>query len=603
MFDIDNTQAQSVTATVCENAQLFGATPERDEFDPREVWDADDAMDAVSEAFRIIAEGVGPDGTQLADERESLLWGFVNTFDAQVRRLDRSVDRLSPELRDLQTSQDGTEIKSRELELVTDRAQNFGDRRDAFEKMRDLTADAYRAETGNTWRPRRGSNVSQTGKLTSAAIDARDFMRARKDRETRAHLPQGTLVAIAGGKNVTDAGAVINRLDKAKAKYADIILVHGGGPRRRAHRRAVGRTERRAPGGVQARLERSRTGRTIPAQRRAAEPPAEGRHRFPRLRHHRQPGRQSRRARHPGPARRRLSRIATTGRVASAARPFSLVGHHDRRTARLRVARRLRRRAPRRLRALPPHDLAHSPLHQRQRERLHRLATLDDNVQGTPMTLPVLGTTMVTPPMPVAVTPMPTTVQNMMLMAVPKMGTRAVSHTTRLGASLRDRATLPSPLRGLGPSGGYPSRLRSLRSLRAPACPAARYAPRRCRNDTLVPRFDRVVEVTAVSSSRLALHAALVAVLAPLALAGCAGCGHRPGLVAAALRASPVSASPFTVSRTAPCSRVRTSADCAAGATADVLRTTPCSSRCTSRRSNAAAAPTSRCRRPRFPER
>ena len=184
----------------------------------------------MSEAFRIVAEGVGPDGFQLADERESLLWGFVNTFDAQVRRLDRSVDRLSPELRDLQREQDGSEIKSRELELVTDRAQNFGDRRDAFEKMRDLAADAYRAETGDTWRPRRGSNVSQTGKLTSAAIDARDFMRARKDRETRAHLPQGTLVAIAGGKNVSDAGAVIARLDKAKAKYADIILVHGGGP-------------------------------------------------------------------------------------------------------------------------------------------------------------------------------------------------------------------------------------------------------------------------------------------------------------------------------------------------------------------------------------
>ena len=166
----------------------------------------------------------------MADERESLLWGFVNTFDAQVRRLDRSVDRLSPDLRDLQTSQDGTEIKSRELELVTDRAQNLGDRRDAFEKMRDAVADAYRIETGDTWRPRRGSNTSQTGHLTSAAIDARDFMRARKDRETRAHLPQGTLVAIAGGKQVTDANAVIARLDKAKAKYADIILVHGGGP-------------------------------------------------------------------------------------------------------------------------------------------------------------------------------------------------------------------------------------------------------------------------------------------------------------------------------------------------------------------------------------
>ena len=232
MFDIDTieTEAQSATAVICENAQLFGATPERGEFDPREVWDEDDALAAVSEAFRIIAEGVAPDGFQLADERESLLWGFVNTFDAQVRRLDRSVDRLSPELRDLQSAQDGTEVKSRELELVTDRAQNLGDRRDAFEKMRDAVAGQYRAETGDVWRPRRGSHTSQTGALTSAAIDARDFVRARKDRETRAHLPEGTLVAIAGGKEVRDPGAVFDRLDRTKAKYDDMVLVHGGGP-------------------------------------------------------------------------------------------------------------------------------------------------------------------------------------------------------------------------------------------------------------------------------------------------------------------------------------------------------------------------------------
>ena len=233
MFDIDSIdtqQHQSMTATICENAQLYGATPERGEFDPREVWDRDEATDAVSEAFRILAEGVAPDGFQLADERESLLWGFVNCLDAQVRSLDRSVDRLSPELRDLQSAQDGTEVKSRELELVTDRAQNLGDRRDAFEHLRDLAADAYRAETGDVWRPRHGSNVSQTGKLTSAAIDARDFLRARKDRETRAHLPEGTLVAITGGKEVRDPGAVFARLDQTKAKHDDMVLVHGGGP-------------------------------------------------------------------------------------------------------------------------------------------------------------------------------------------------------------------------------------------------------------------------------------------------------------------------------------------------------------------------------------
>ena len=231
-FDIDTfeSQDQSMTATVCENAQLFGATPERGEFDPRDIWDRDEAVGAVAEAFAILAESVAPDGFQLADEREHLLWGIVNAFDAQVRRLDRSVDRLTPELRDLQAAQDGTEVKSRELELTTGRAQNLGDRRDAFEQMRDAAAEHYRAETGDVWRPRRGSHTSQTGALTSAAIDARDFIRARKDRETKAHLPSGTLVAIAGGKDVRDPDAVARRLDQTRAKYGDLVIVHGGGP-------------------------------------------------------------------------------------------------------------------------------------------------------------------------------------------------------------------------------------------------------------------------------------------------------------------------------------------------------------------------------------
>ena len=92
----DGPRAQSQTAIACEQAQLFGATPERDEFDPRDIWDRDDATDAVGEAFRIIAEGVTPDGFQLADERESLLWGFVNCLDAQVRRLDRATRPAAP---------------------------------------------------------------------------------------------------------------------------------------------------------------------------------------------------------------------------------------------------------------------------------------------------------------------------------------------------------------------------------------------------------------------------------------------------------------------------------------------------------------------------
>ncbi len=228
-LDSIDTGDQSITAMICEQAKLHGATPERGEFDPREIWERDTAISAVAEAFSVLADSIGMTGFQIADETGSLLWGFVNTFDAQIRRLDRSVDRIAPELRDLRKEQDGSEIKSRELELLTDRAKNLGARRDAFEEMRDAAAAQYQAQTGEMWRPRSGSHTSRTGVLTSAAIDARDFIRARQDRETKAHLPDGTLIAVAGGKD-GDPDAVFRKLDAAHRKYADMVLVHGGGP-------------------------------------------------------------------------------------------------------------------------------------------------------------------------------------------------------------------------------------------------------------------------------------------------------------------------------------------------------------------------------------
>ena len=227
---IDEAQNASQTAVACEQAQLFGATPGPDEPDNRDLWDEDDAMQAVEDAFNALADTVAPDGTQLADERESMLWGFVNLFHAQVTRLDRGVDALKPKLRELERAQDGTEINAHELERTVDRARALGDRRDAFEMMRDHAATAYTSVTGSTWRPRRGSHVSQTAKLVSAAVDARDFLRAREHRANEAHLPDGTLVAVTGGKEATNVDAIHATLDRVKARYADMVLVHGGGP-------------------------------------------------------------------------------------------------------------------------------------------------------------------------------------------------------------------------------------------------------------------------------------------------------------------------------------------------------------------------------------
>ena len=221
----------------------------------------------MQEAFGLLADAVAPDGFQIADERESLLWGFVNMLDAQTQRLDRAADKLIPELRDLQRAQDGTEIKSFELELkITDRAQNLTARRDAFETMRDAAAESYRDDTGNTWRPRRGSHVSQTGKLTSAAIDARDYVRAREG-------PQDPGAPAAGhpGRHRRRQGhrgpgsGHRARLDKAREKYADMVLVHGGGPG--VEKIAAGWAERNGVHQIVCKPDWDRHGRAAPFRR------------------------------------------------------------------------------------------------------------------------------------------------------------------------------------------------------------------------------------------------------------------------------------------------------------------------------------------------
>ena len=221
-------QPASNLAAICEQARIHGAAPEPGEPDPREIWDRESALDAVSAAFRTLVDHAGPTGFQLADELESLLWSYVNMFDAQVKRLDKSIDKLMPDLRDLQKEQDGSEIKAHELEDTTHRVRNLTSRRDAFEEMRDHASCLYLEEAGHMWRPWSGSHTSLTGALTSAAIDARDFVRARKDRETKAHLPAGTLIAVSGGAD-GDPDLVFATLDKARHKYCDMVLVHGGG--------------------------------------------------------------------------------------------------------------------------------------------------------------------------------------------------------------------------------------------------------------------------------------------------------------------------------------------------------------------------------------
>ena len=124
--------------------------------------------------------------------------------------------------------------------------------------MRDLAADAYRVATGDTWRPRHGSHTSQTGKLTSAAIDARDFARARKDRETRRALcPREPWSRFTGGKDVTDADAVWTHARPRPGEVRGHDPAARRRPRHREDRRKLGGRARREPGDLPPGLERA----------------------------------------------------------------------------------------------------------------------------------------------------------------------------------------------------------------------------------------------------------------------------------------------------------------------------------------------------------
>ena len=59
-----------------------------------------------------------------------------------------------------------------------------------MEFFRDQAADQFERHTGSAWRPRAGSKVNHRT-LTSAMIDSRDFLAAKRRAENEVLLPAG----------------------------------------------------------------------------------------------------------------------------------------------------------------------------------------------------------------------------------------------------------------------------------------------------------------------------------------------------------------------------------------------------------------------------
>ena len=218
----------SPTDHVLNELQLYGWRPYQDEPDPRPLPEGNAVAAAVADIFDALVATLGD--TRLEPDLEELLWGAVNLFHRATGRVERELDDNERAQRRFQTEQDGSEVKSVELERLTAEGQTLIERRSSMELFRDLAAEAFEHHTGSAWRPRTGSMVNHRN-LTAAMIDSRDFLAAKRRAETEVMLPAGPKVALTGGADFNDHRLIWAKLDQVHAKHPDMVLLHGGSPK------------------------------------------------------------------------------------------------------------------------------------------------------------------------------------------------------------------------------------------------------------------------------------------------------------------------------------------------------------------------------------
>lgn len=228
MHDHSNFPTPSPTAAVLEHLQLHGHRPFTDEPDPRPLPDADRLRGALADIFDALVSTLAD--TRLEPDLEDLLWSTVNLFHRTSERIERDLDANEAVQRRSQAEQDGSEVRSVELERLTAEGLTLIERRDAFELMRDTAADFFEMHTGSAWRPRSGSRVNRAA-LTSALIDSRDYIAARQRADREVLLPTGPKVAFMGGGESNDHARIWAVLDRVHLKHPGMVLLHGGGPR------------------------------------------------------------------------------------------------------------------------------------------------------------------------------------------------------------------------------------------------------------------------------------------------------------------------------------------------------------------------------------
>ena len=226
--DAEPNSTASPTAHLLDELQLFGHHPSTGEPDPRPLPEAPEVQGALADIFDALVSTLAD--TRLEPDLTNLLWSVVNLFHRSAERIERRLDDNEQAQKRSQREQDGSEIRSTELERLLAEGLTLMERRNAFAFMRDQAAEFHEAHTGQAWRPRSGSMVNRRT-ITASMIDSRDYLMARRRADTEVLLPPGPKVAFTGGLDSDDHQRIWNALDRVRSKHPDMVLLHGGSPK------------------------------------------------------------------------------------------------------------------------------------------------------------------------------------------------------------------------------------------------------------------------------------------------------------------------------------------------------------------------------------
>ena len=215
------------TAYLLQEMQLYGHRPFEDEPDHRPLPDDRIAGGAVADMFDALVSCLID--TRIEPDLEDLAWGIVNVFHRAGERIERELDDNEQAQKRMQREQDGSEVKSVELERMIAEGITMLERRDTMEFFRDAAADQFRIHIRKPWLPLAGAMVNHKT-LTATVLDSRKQINRREYQKQRLLDPDGVRVAFTGGADYNDHQRIYAVLDKVHTHLPNMILMHGGTP-------------------------------------------------------------------------------------------------------------------------------------------------------------------------------------------------------------------------------------------------------------------------------------------------------------------------------------------------------------------------------------